>query len=158
MPSRYPPLWAEVTADSGRDALRVDARKLSRHGTVAEQTALEEDRQSLETKIKGFHSKLETMVEGIEHGFQPSGEDDATSDVADLVGRNAQMPEHMYIFMPSSLRRADIERLGLETIARQELELRQGQANDALEGLKLALGHKALLYRNKVRDVPLKDS
>jgi len=31
----------------------------------------------------------------------------------------------------------------------QELELRQGQANDALEGLRLALGHKSLLFRNQ---------
>jgi len=54
-------------------------------------------------------------------------------------------------FMPSSLQFADIQRLGLVTMASQELELRQGQANDALEGLRLALGHKTLLFRTKVR-------
>jgi len=47
----------------------------------------------------------------------------------------------MSIFMPSSLEHADIQRLGLVTMASQELELRQGQANDALEGLWLALRH-----------------
>jgi len=36
-------------------------------------------------------------------------------------------------------------------MASQELELRQGQANDALEGLRLALGNKSLLFRTKVR-------
>ena len=54
-------------------------------------------------------------------------------------------------FMPSSLQIADMHRMGLATMASQELELRQGQANDALEGLRLALGHKGLLYKTKVR-------
>jgi len=45
----------------------------------------------------------------------------------------------IYVNMPSSLHIADIQRLRLATIASQELELRQGQANDALEGLRLAL-------------------
>jgi len=49
-------------------------------------------------------------------------------------------PEHMSIFMPSSLQFSDIQRLGLMTMASQELELRQGQANDALEGLRPGLG------------------
>jgi len=48
--------------------------------------------------------------------------------------------------MPSSLQITDMHRLGLVTMASQELELRQGQANDALEGLRLALGHKSLLF------------
>jgi len=54
------------------------------------------------------------------------------------------------IFMPSCLHSSDIQRLGLVTMASQELELRQGQANNALEGLRLALGHKTLLFRTKV--------
>ena len=44
-----------------------------------------------------------------------------------------------------------MHRLGLVTIPSQELDLRQGQANDALEGLRLALGHKTLVFRTKVR-------
>jgi len=56
----------------------------------------------------------------------------------------------MSIFMPLCLHSSDIQRLGLVTMASQELELRQGQANDALEGLRLALGHKTLLFRTKV--------
>jgi hypothetical protein len=63
----------------------------------------------------------------------------------------AENPERLRLAMPSSLGRACVVRLGLETLAKQELELRKGQANDALEGLRLALGHKALLWRTKVR-------
>jgi len=52
--------------------------------------------------------------------------------------------------MPSSLNATDIIHLGVEDLAAQELELRKGQANDALERLRLALANKALLWRTKV--------
>ena len=34
---------------------------------MAERTALEECRQRLETSIHNFHSKVDTMMEGLEH-------------------------------------------------------------------------------------------
>jgi len=40
---------------------------------------------------------------------------------------------------------------GLETLAKQEIELRVGQANDSLAALRVELGHKSLLFRSKVR-------
>jgi len=73
------------------------------------------------------------------------GEDDEDDEAI------ADNPERLRLAMPSSLGRECIVRLGLETLAMQELELRKGQANDALEDLRLALGHKALLWRTKVR-------
>jgi hypothetical protein len=74
------------------------------------------------------------------------GEDDEDDDEA--ITEN---PERLRLAMPSSLGRGCIVSLGLKTLAMQELELRKGQANDALEDLRLALGHKALLWRTKVR-------
>ena len=53
--------------------------------------------------------------------------------------------------MPSNIPSEDRKSLGLDDIATQELFLRKGQANDALENLRLALGHKALYYRTVVR-------
>ena len=41
--------------------------------------------------------------------------------------------------------------LVLEALIAQELELRKGQANDALEKLHLALAHTSLLWRTKVQ-------
>jgi len=123
---------------------------------VAEQTVLEEHRQRLENKIHTFHSKLDTMMEGIENddlSLQPVEEEDFPTNLhldEDPNGWQTIAPEHMSIFMPSCLHISDIQRLGLVTMASQELELRQGQANDALEGLRLALGHKTLLFRTKV--------
>jgi len=97
------------------------------------------------------------MMEGIKNddlSLRPVEEEDWPLNPhldEDPNGWQTIAPEHMSIFMPSSLQIADMHRLGLETMASQELELRQGQANDALEGLRLALGHKGLLFRTKVR-------
>ena len=41
--------------------------------------------------------------------------------------------------------------LVLEALIAQELELRKGQANDALEKLRLALAHTSLLWQTKVQ-------
>src|SRR5882724_530044 len=96
------------------------------------------------------------MIEGMENNdvsLQPVEEEDFTNPQPDEDPNGWQTiaPEHMSIFMPSSLHSTDIQRLGLATMASQELEWRQGQANDVLEGLRLALGHKSLLFQTKVR-------
>ena len=102
---------------------------------------------------KKLHAKFDSMLEGLEHEDiilqPPEDEDDWLDD--DEANNEPQItaPEFMPIFMPSSLQHADIQRLGLEPMAKQEMKLKQGQANDALEGLRLALGQKALLYRSK---------
>jgi hypothetical protein len=64
---------------------------------------------------------------------------------------NLENPEMTPICMPSSLKLKDIQRLGLGILASQELELRKGQASDCLQSLRMALGHKAILFRTKVR-------
>jgi hypothetical protein len=93
-----------------------------------------------------------------------SGDEEGPSDAEEEDDENASIatcdeedesapedPERMQLFMPSSLREQDIRRIGLEGLAAQEVELRRGQANDALQNLRLALGHKALLWRTRVR-------
>ena len=80
------------------------------------------------------------------------GEDlDGPEDEVDDEDEVAEDPERMSLMMPSLFDHEDITWLGLENLAHQELELRQGQANDALENLRVALGHKALLWRTKVQ-------
>jgi hypothetical protein len=42
-------------------------------------------------------------------------------------------------------------RLGLEKVAKVEAELREGQANDALEALRASLAEKSLRFRTQVK-------
>jgi len=69
------------------------------------------------------------MMEGIENDdlfLRPVEQEDFPTnphlDDEDSNGWQTIAPEHMSIFMPSSLQFADIQRLGLVTMASQELE------------------------------------
>ena len=61
-------------------------------------------------------------------------------------------PEKTPLLMPSAMGNENIKTDRLKSLASQELKLRQGQANDCLERLRLALVHKALLFRTRVRN------
>jgi hypothetical protein len=78
---------------------------------------------------------------------EPDIASDTESDDEELLA----YPEKMALSLPSRLGRAYITRHGLETLAKQEIELRIGQANDSLAALRVELGHKSLLFRSKVR-------
>ena len=90
--------------------------------------------------------KVEDEVE-VEVEDKDADEDD---DEDDDEERNIENLETRAISMPSSLKQDDLQRLGLDILAAQELELRKGQASDCLQSLRMALGHKSVLYRTKV--------
>ena len=58
--------------------------------------------------------------------------------------------ERSILFMPSSLGKKLCMSYGFELLADQEKELRVAQADECLENLRLALGHKSLLLRTSV--------
>ncbi|KAI0038755.1 hypothetical protein FA95DRAFT_1505108, partial [Auriscalpium vulgare] len=70
--------------------------------------------------------------------------DDADPD-AEVV------PENLPISLPSTLGAELCCRYGLLGLQRKELQLRIGQANDALHQIRLAIGHKAHHFQNDVR-------
>ncbi|TFY76845.1 hypothetical protein EWM64_g7167 [Hericium alpestre] len=87
--------------------------------------------------------------------FDHVGEEDEDNDIhATAVPRRSgsYIPiECVAISLPSRL---DKEVLGvpqMKTLVEAELELQEGQANDALQSLRLALGYKAYVFRTDVR-------
>ena len=84
-------------------------------------------------------------------GWEEDDDDQSTDLWEEDEEESLETPETTPICMPSSLQPEDIQRLGLGIMAAQELELRKGQASDCLQSLRMALGHKAVLYRTKVR-------
>lgn len=61
------------------------------------------------------------------------------------------VPEDLPLWMPSAGGAALLKGAGLEDVVNEEIQLRQGQANEALQKLRTHLGHKALLYRINFR-------
>jgi hypothetical protein len=59
--------------------------------------------------------------------------------------------EHFSLHLPSCLGRRWCDRNAAEDLAQAELRLREGQLNDSLHQIRIALGHKSYLFRNEVR-------
>jgi hypothetical protein len=78
--------------------------------------------------------------------------DDPDDDGLDGDESIADYPEKIPLLMPSAVGEENIKTNRMKALACQELKLRQGQANDCLERLRLALGHKSLLFRTRVRN------
>ena len=64
---------------------------------------------------------------------------------------NHVYPEKTNLSLPSSLGKAELERLGKVELIEQELMLREGQANDALHSLRITIGMKSVALRTSVR-------
>jgi len=77
---------------------------------------------------------------------------DMLDDIPDDYPEGWFTPETERITLPSALAPGEIARLSLDGIAKAEAELRQGQINDSLENLRLALGEKSLCFRAEVRN------
>ena len=99
--------------------------------------------------LRAWASQITAILDLLDH------EEDKEKEDEEEGNEEGVLPEQMSLFMPSYLEPADQQRLGLQNFAKQELELWKGQASDALEGLRLALGHKALLLRAKVHLFPM---
>jgi hypothetical protein len=59
--------------------------------------------------------------------------------------------EHILLHLPSQLGRSWCNMNAAEDLAKAELRLREGQLNDSLHHIRIALGHKSYLFRNNVR-------
>ncbi|KAG1809366.1 uncharacterized protein BJ212DRAFT_1484485 [Suillus subaureus] len=135
--------------------------------------SIEEKRQRLAARITKFHETTNAMTAGMDldigtvHSDDPRfchtdnngnewvevSDEEISEDIDEEI-----LTEEMGIWMPSSTSQHNRLTLGLGPLQAEELELRKGQANDCLENLHMALGHKALIYRQskKLIDVSSK--
>lgn len=131
-----------------------DLRTNTLDNGVHDRTELEERRQRLQARIDTFHRNGEAYFnipfEQIKLS-SPAVTGRASDNDEDSEEDEDWRPELEQLCLPSETRESQLRNLGLLGFRDQELELRRGQANDALEALRLALGHKALLLRTEVR-------
>jgi hypothetical protein len=128
--------------------------------TLSERTSVHDQRCKLQSQItvfnlrsqvflgKGSWDELEVQSSnaGLSNTIDNSEDSDEEDDFANVN------PEHAILCMPSTLGVQQCLKHGLGAMVDQERELRVGEANESLEKLRLALGHKAMLLRNPVRN------
>jgi ribosomal protein L31E len=104
-------------------------------------------RNQLQSRIDDFHQKIQNLFSNSDWGTInfpcPSTEDEAGSD--EWLDDD-ECPEKSRLLMPSALGKDECKKIGWEKMMKQELELRIGQAEHALEKLRLTLGHKTVVY------------
>lgn len=107
-------------------------------------------------KLALKEQKEDNTVGDEEQGDEAGKNDEADSEGSDIEDDAPEdrlvCAEDMALRLPSSTCRYVQRRsAGFERIMKMELRLREGQANDSLSKLRLALGEKSLLYVTKVR-------
>jgi len=143
---------------------------------VAERSKIQERRRRLLLKITAFNNKADHFLGDVDLDDVPLDDNQLPDDESDddIIDSNnedeeeeeeeeeeeaededeAEWAEDLVLVMPSRLGAEECHRLGLHTLMRQEIKLREGQANDALEELRTSLAEKSLLYRTKIRGHP----
>ncbi|KAF7347016.1 hypothetical protein MVEN_01454700 [Mycena venus] len=148
---------------------------------IAKRDALQKRQAKFEKSILAFIQKHPSADEddessssdgnNSEDDFGSNGDDDPPAlDLSDLEEENEEdwededgntdeadiqatvHVEHMRLSLPSNLKKVQMPATLRATLEKQEAMMREGQINDALQKLRLALGAKAWRLRNDVRD------
>jgi len=89
-------------------------------------------------------------------GPKESGSSDENEDEDDeweVDGESEEnLPERVKLLLPSTLTASQRTKFGIGAVAEQEIELREGQANDALDGIRNTLAQVSLVFRTQVRN------
>jgi hypothetical protein len=142
-----------------RLSIRAHVRKLGRSPTAAQKLELCKKRELLQTRIDGHRAKAATFLGDVElpdldfsseeFDHDESWEDD---DDGSAVPEDVFMPEKTKLLLPSELGTRLLTNAGLSKLIKTELDLRIGQANDALHGIRIAVGQKSVHFRTQVRN------
>jgi hypothetical protein len=154
------PLYIRLT-------LAAFVRKLGRKPTTSQKLDLAQRRERLQARIDAFHrqasqfwapddmdSNLQTrtIFEDPDVEFLDSDDSDEEGDNVFVAKRkDPGATEQLPLLLPSNLGLEICQQHGYAGFISKEKTLRVGQANDALQGLRLALSRKAVIFREGVR-------
>lgn len=165
----FSPQNSNSSSCSIRCMLKSDIQKLGRNPPSEDQMKIQNRRESLQAKVDAFHqqalrffppdaavptcSSLSKASEAVGLDLEESDEEafflDPESEwEEEEVGIAI---EQVMIWLPSSFTKPERVQMGLLQAAEVEAELREGQANDALEALRGGLAEKSLRFRTEVK-------
>ncbi|KAG1895091.1 uncharacterized protein F5891DRAFT_1194606 [Suillus fuscotomentosus] len=158
-----------ITIEEVQIALTMDIRKLGRHPTETQTLDICRRRTKLQSRIDEF-----TIVAAIHLGEGFDVDDDIRDLHLDFIDddsegngidgsdtesdpeadgrqlRDSFYPEKIVIPLPSNIGVARCGELGVEHLIGQEIALQEGQANDALQAIRMHLADKAVLFHTAV--------
>ncbi|THH10995.1 hypothetical protein EW146_g8191 [Bondarzewia mesenterica] len=158
---------SEIQIQETQLSLLIRVDRLSQNASAEILADLNESQHWLENRIAAFQRDAERYMGLVDMGAewedipadlfpdpktndeQPVPEELVEEDEDDIA--DAIPTEKMAIALPSMLGLARCTELGLEEMAKQELELRKGQANDALHHICISVAQKSFLFRSSVR-------
>jgi hypothetical protein len=161
-----PPFFYSLIRIS-RHSLRADIRASGRNPSSDEKERFQERREALQEKVRTFQQQgirfapLDTAMAPMPS--QPSaiasdsGESDEEAFFLDEDSEweedeDVEVPiERVRLGLPSSFSLVERTQMGLRRLGEMEIELREGQANDALEALRAGLAEKSLRFRTEVK-------
>ncbi|PIL25597.1 hypothetical protein GSI_11345 [Ganoderma sinense ZZ0214-1] len=145
-------------------AVAYTARRVKATSGTDTRLSLVQQWQRLASAIAAFHKAGRKHMPGYLPGDGGGLEEDPTvfgaewdeevvsGDQANEPDFAANRPEDLPIGLPSTFGIEFLAQTGLLDLAKKERHLREGQLNDALQGIRTGIGYKSLLYRAKVRN------
>ena len=163
-----------------RLSLQALVRKIGSHPMPDQKRDIVLRRSHLQERVDAFQKQAGSMLHAVSNDADDSWGDDYTREtytgaefdgvgegdddmpnLADEGRRQTQLPrispqegcidaEYISLHLPSHLGRSWCNRNAAKELAKAELRLREGQLNDSLHHIRIALGHKSYLFRNDV--------
>lgn len=139
------------------------ARRVKATSGSQSRLSLIQQRQRLASAISGFHKMGTKHMPGHLPGdggeigpdltlFGGEWDEDAGDNDNVEPDFPPDQPETHTLGLPSTFGIDFLSQTGFLNLAMKERQLREGQLNDALQGIRTGIGYKSLLYRSKVRN------
>jgi hypothetical protein len=172
------PFGRPLTRRSRRLSLQAFVRKIGSHPTPDQQKDIALKRARLQDRVDAHQRQAATILQaagdpgdstfvkdtfigaefdGIDEGedadeFSSASEEcDETQTAADFSADASVDAEYIPLHLPSHFGRNWCNLNAAEDLAEAELRLREGQLNDSLHHIRIALGHKSYLFRHNIR-------
>jgi hypothetical protein len=155
-------------------------RKTASNPTADQKRNIAMRRSQLQDKVNAFQKQAGSILHSVSNDdddswnddntreiytgaeFDGIGEEDDGDDLAAEGHYRTQFPrnsssdscidaENILLHIPSHMGSNWCKNNAAEDLAKAELRLREGQLNDSLHHIRIALGHKSYLFRNNVR-------
>ena len=142
-----------LKVEEAQVVLSMDSCRIDSRATETQRLDISCRHDRLQSQINGLVQATATFLGadwdsdliGLQEGHTDEDDTFITVSVSPGNAEGAILPLPSYIGLPRC------GAWGLNCLIKQELQLRQGQANDALHEIRLSLADKAMLYRTDVR-------